>query len=99
MFTLDPVILVRAFANDTAARAAAEPNRDRLRRLAPDPVLIQRRAAGEPLRALAHDYGVSHTTLARYFTRPQVADQLRVARRLARANRTQPAVRVHTPAG
>jgi hypothetical protein len=96
---IDPAILVRAFANDTAAHAAAEPNRDRLRRLAPDPVLIQRRAAGEPLRALAHDYGVSHTTLARYFTRPQVADQLRVARRLARANRTQPAVRVHTPAG
>lgn len=96
---LDPAILVGAFANDDAAAAAAEPNRDRLRRLVPDPALIRRRAAGETLRTLARDYQVAHTSLARYFKRPEVADQLRTARRLARADRTQPTVRAHKPPG
>jgi len=83
---IDPAILVRAFANDGDAAAAAEPNRDRLRRLVPDPALVRRRAAGESLRALARDYQVAHTTLARYFRRPQVARQLHTARQRARAN-------------
>jgi hypothetical protein len=46
--------------------------RRRLRRLVPDPELIRRRAAGEPLRGLASDYGVAHTTLGRYFVRPLI---------------------------
>jgi hypothetical protein len=93
---IDPVILVHAFANDAAA-AAAEPSRDRLRRLVPDPALVHRRAAGETLRALARDYQVAHTTLARYFRRPEVARQLRNARRLERANHTRPRARAQTP--
>jgi hypothetical protein len=71
--SIDPAILVRAFANDAAAAAAAEPDRDRLRRLVPDPALLHRHAAGESLRMLARDYYVAHTTLARYFRRPEVA--------------------------
>jgi hypothetical protein len=71
---------VRAFANDAAARRAARhaapPEQSRLRRLRPDRELLQRRADGEPLRALAHDYAVTHTTLSRYFAHPQVAAQL-----------------------
>jgi hypothetical protein len=93
--SIDPAILVRAFTNDAAAAAAAEtePNRDRLRRLVPDPAPVRRRAAGESLRALARDYQVAHTTLACYFRRPPVAQQLRSARRLARANHPQPKTR------
>jgi hypothetical protein len=97
--SIDTAILGRAFDNDDAARAGAEPSRERLRRLRPDPALIQRRAAGEPLRTLGHDYRISHTTLARYFKRPDVAHQLRTAHRLTRAHHTQPAVPAHTPAG
>jgi lambda repressor-like predicted transcriptional regulator len=78
---VEPAILVRAFANDEAARAAAPPDRSRLRRLVPDAELVLRRAAGEPLRRLARDYGVAHTTLARWFARPEVAGQLRLLRR------------------
>jgi len=37
----------------------------RLRTLVPDAELIRRRAAGEPLRELASDYEVAHTTLGR----------------------------------
>ena len=85
--SIDEAILVRAFTNDAAAAAGAEPSRDRLRRLLPDPGLIHRRAAGETLRALARDYQVAHTTLARYFTQPDVARQLRNARQLERASR------------
>jgi uncharacterized protein (DUF433 family) len=59
---IDPVILVQALDNDTAARAVAEPIWDRLRRLVPDPELVRRRAAGESLRRIAADYGVAHTT-------------------------------------
>jgi hypothetical protein len=83
---LDPAILVRAFDNEAAAAAAAEPERDRLRRLVPDHQLLRRRAAGEPLRGLAGEYGVAHTTLGRWFARPAVARQLReLARRLPAA--------------
>ena len=49
----------------------------RLRRLIPAPELVRRRAAGETLRELAVEYGVSHTTLGRYFARPEVARQVR----------------------
>src|SRR5712691_4706774 len=59
--------------------------RRRLRRLAPDPELIRRRAAGAPLRELASDYGVAHTTLGRYFARPEVVKQLKQAGRELRA--------------
>jgi hypothetical protein len=44
----------------------------RLRRLVPDAELVQRRAGGATLRELAADYGVAHTTLGRYFTRPEI---------------------------
>ena len=53
----------------------------RLRRLEPDTDLIRRRAAGETYRELCDDYGVSHTTLSRYFARPQVTKQVRLARK------------------
>ncbi len=72
---IDPAILVRAFDN-AAANAGGPPDRARLRRLAPDPELLRRRAAGETLRRLACDYGVAHTTLGRWFARPEVARQL-----------------------
>jgi len=67
----------------------------RLRRLRPDAALIRRRAAGEALRELAGDYGVSHTTLSRYFGRPEVAEQLKEAARLLRAERRAVAARLH----
>jgi hypothetical protein len=76
---IDPVILVQALDNDAAASALAEPARDRLRRLVPDRELVRRRAAGETLRPLAGDYGVAHTSLYRYFQRPEVARHLRQA--------------------
>jgi hypothetical protein len=38
--------------------------------------LMQRRVAGGPLRRLARDYGVSHTTLGRWFARPSVGRQM-----------------------
>lgn len=69
--------------------------RRRLRRLVPDAELLRRRAAGEPLRELAADYDVSHTTLSRYFDRPEVAKQLRQAvRQLRAAQRAAEARRV-----
>lgn len=51
----------------------------RLRRLVPDQALYDRRAAGEPLRTLAADYGVVHTSLLRHFRRPEVRPELREA--------------------
>jgi lambda repressor-like predicted transcriptional regulator len=51
------------------------------RRLNPDAELIARRAAGESLRSLAADYGVSHSTLSRYFRRLEVAQELRAHQR------------------
>jgi hypothetical protein len=59
----------------------------RLRRLEPDAELVRRRAEGESLRELGGDYGVSHTTLSRYFARPTVARQVSWARQLVRAER------------
>jgi hypothetical protein len=57
----------------------------RLRQLTPDAELIHRRAAGETFRELAPNYGVSHTTLSRYFARPEVGNQLKRAEQLHRA--------------
>jgi hypothetical protein len=59
--------------------------RRRLRKLVPDEELIRRRAAEEPLRELASDYNVVHTTLGRFFERPDVVRQLRQARQELRA--------------
>ena len=78
---IDPTTLVSAFDNDAVARAVVPRDRSRLRRLSPDAALMQRRASGEPLRRLAADYGVSHTTLSRWFARPLVARQLHELRR------------------
>ena len=57
----------------------------RLRKLVPDAELIRRRAADEPLRTLASDYNVVHTTLSRLFERPDLARQLRQAQQELRA--------------
>jgi hypothetical protein len=83
---IDPLTLVQALDND-AASAALEPAEERLRRLLPDPELVRRRAAGESLRRIAADYAVAHTTLYRYYQRPQVARQLRQAKQRARAKK------------
>lgn len=79
-------------------RRRTEPNRNRLRRLVPDPPLVRRRAAGESLRALARSRlrGRAHNPRP-LLRQPQMARQLRTARRLARANRTQPKARAQTP--
>jgi len=69
----------------------------RLRRLEADHELVRRRAAGKTLRELACDYGVAHTTLSRYFARPEVAKQLKQAGQLLRAE--QRAARAHWQAG
>ena len=69
-------LMRRALANDTKYPSNARPDVRRLRRLVPDSELIRRRAAEEPLRSIAADYGVSHTTILRYFKRPAVAKQL-----------------------
>ncbi|HMI98509.1 MAG TPA: hypothetical protein VK488_01615 [Gaiellaceae bacterium] len=62
--------------------------RRRLRKLVPDAELIRRRATGEPLRELASDYDVAHTTLGRYFEGPEVAKQLRAEQRAAASRRS-----------
>lgn len=78
---IDAQTLRRALANDTRFPSLARPDDRRLRRLVPDSELIRRGAAKEPLRSVAADYGVSHTTILRYFKRPAVAKQLLRARR------------------
>jgi len=67
--------------------------RRRLRKLVPDAELIRRRAAGEPLRPLASDYDVAHTTLGRYFERPEVAKQVRQAAKQLQAEQRAAAAR------
>ena len=67
--------------------------RRRLRKLVPDAELIRRRAAGEPLRELASDYDVAHTTLGRYFERPEVAKQIKQAAAQLRAEQRAAAAR------
>lgn len=84
-----PTIVGRALANDDRRSLDSPPQRMNLRRLVPDGELLRRRAAGEPLRSLAHEYDVAHTTLARYFARPQVRRQLREHRRNLRVGRLE----------
>jgi hypothetical protein len=74
---IDPQIVVRALRNERRRHRTTPIPTGGLRRLKPDPDLISRRAAGEPLRQLAADYGVSHTTLSRYFRRNEAKNLLR----------------------
>jgi hypothetical protein len=83
VYRLDAQIISRALKNDARRGAAGGLDAEELRRLVPDTRLISRRAAGEPLRSLAIDYDVSHTTLSRYFRRPDVAKALRACARTA----------------
>jgi len=81
---IDAQIMRRALANDAKLPLKARPDDRGLRRLVPDYGLVSRRAAGETLRSIAAGYGVSHTTLSRYFTRPAVAKRLRAQQRAHR---------------
>ena len=77
---IDAVVLAQVLDNDALERAQHQPvtlRRPRLRRLVPDSELLRRRATGEPLRTLAPDYAVAHTTLARFFSRREIKHQLR----------------------
>jgi predicted DNA-binding protein YlxM (UPF0122 family) len=78
---IDPQITRQALANDTRFPSNTRPDDRRLRRLVPDGELIRRGAAEEALRSIAADYGVSHTTILRYFKRPEVSKQLLGAQR------------------
>jgi transposase len=73
---IDGQVMRRALANDTRFPSNARPNDRGLRRLVPDSELIRRGATTETLRSIAADYGVSHTTILRYFKRPEVSKQL-----------------------
>jgi hypothetical protein len=73
---VDAQIMRRALANDIKFPSNARPDACRLRRLVPDSELIRRGAAKEALRSIAPDYGISHTTILRYFKRPEVTKQL-----------------------
>jgi hypothetical protein len=53
----------------------------------PAVVLVVPTEGGEPLRQLAHDYQVNHTTLSRYFARTEIKRQLQHTRRQLRAQR------------
>jgi hypothetical protein len=99
--SIDPELLTQAFDNDALERAQPQPlvltRRPRLRRLVPDTQLLRCRAAGEPLRTLASEYDVAHTTLARFLARPEIKKQLRQTmpelrdeRRAHRARRPPP---------
>jgi hypothetical protein len=61
----------------------------KLRRLIPDEALFRRRAGDEPLRELARDYDVEHTTLSRYFARPEAARELKRVKRLIQAEQRE----------
>jgi hypothetical protein len=78
---IDAQIMRRGVENDSKFPANARPDDSGLRKFQPDSELIRRRAGGEAFRSLAADYGVSHTTLSRYFRRAAVAKQLRGQRR------------------
>jgi hypothetical protein len=89
---LDPVILTRAYDNDRRERTRPPVTvnwQRRPRRLTPDPQLLRRRAAGEPLRTLARDYSVAHSTLSRFFARPEISKQLRHTLKQLRAEQRQ----------
>jgi hypothetical protein len=85
--------LVRSWCVQRRGRILAVKRRSRLRKLVPDADLMRRRAAGEPLRELASDYGVAHTTLGRFFEQPEVASQLRQAAQQLRAEQRAVAAR------
>jgi uncharacterized protein (DUF433 family) len=95
--SIDPELLKQAFDNDALARAEPQllvlTHQPRLRRLLPDTQLLRRYAAGEPVRALADDYGVAHTTLVRFFARPEIRRQLRQTVQELRAQRRVRAAR------
>ena len=76
LHSVDAQVMRRALANDTKFPSNARPDERRLRRLVPDSELIRRGAAKEPLRSIAADYDVCHTTILRYFKRSAVAKQL-----------------------
>jgi hypothetical protein len=78
---IDPRVVQQARANDRRRRRSERLAARSFRRLVPDADLIARRAGGESLRSLAADYGVSHTTLSRYFRRREVAAELRAQKR------------------
>lgn len=78
---VDSQILLRALGNDAHRRWHMLPELGGLRRLVPDPTLISRRAAGETLRRLGVEYGVSHTTLSRFFRRPEIAERVSAQKR------------------
>jgi hypothetical protein len=61
----------------------------KLRKLVPDEALFRRRAGDEPFRDLAPDSGVCHTTLSRYFARPEAARELQRMKRLIRAEQRE----------
>ncbi len=88
---IDPVLLAQVFDNNALERRQVEPlmftRQPRLRRLLPDTQLLRRRAIGEPLRTLASDYDVAHTTLARFFGQPEIKRQLHQMRQQLRAER------------
>lgn len=74
-------VMQRAQANERRPKRTGRIPTEGFRRLRPDAALVSRRAAGEPLRRLAEEYGVTHTTLSRYFRRPAVAKELRSQQR------------------
>jgi lambda repressor-like predicted transcriptional regulator len=78
---IDPQVIRAALEADADLARNARLDGRGLRRLVPNPELIRRRAAGESLRSIAADYNVSHTTLSRYFSRSEVAKQLRAKQR------------------
>jgi len=86
LHSVDAQIMRRALANDTKFPSNARPDDRGLRRLVPDSELIRRGAAEETLRSIAADYGVSHTTIFRYFKRAEVSKQLLRTQRRAIAS-------------
>jgi hypothetical protein len=76
---IDPQIVNRALNNDRK-RPEEQPSARRYRRFTPDDALIARRAAGEPLRRLATDSGVSHSTLCRSFARSEIEAEVQAAK-------------------
>lgn len=57
------------------------------RRFEPGPELLERVVDGEPVRALAREIGVAHSTLLRSLQRPEVEEKLRAIKRRRSAER------------
>jgi hypothetical protein len=96
---VDFQLMRRALAADAKFPSNARPDARGLRRLVPDSELIRRRAAEETLRSIAAAYGVSHTTILRYFERPEVSKQLLRTQRRADRPRLRPTARGTTQPG